>query len=42
MTRKGLLGRLPEAWRQPLAVAGAVLAVAWVVIALAAPWLAPH
>jgi peptide/nickel transport system permease protein len=39
---RGLLQRLPEAWRQPLAVAGAVLALLWLVVALAAPWLAPH
>ncbi|MFG2074213.1 ABC transporter permease [Nonomuraea maritima] len=42
LARKGLLKRLPVAWRQPLAVVGAVLAVAWLVIALAAPVLAPH
>ncbi|MEV0594851.1 ABC transporter permease [Nonomuraea cavernae] len=40
--RKGLLGRLPEAWRQPLAVVGIVVAVAWLVIAVAAPVLAPY
>ncbi|GGO63950.1 ABC transporter permease [Nonomuraea cavernae] len=40
--RKGLLGRLPEAWRQPLAVVGIVVAAAWLVIAVAAPVLAPY
>jgi peptide/nickel transport system permease protein len=29
-------------WRQPLAVAGAVIAVAWIVIAIFAPLIAPH
>ncbi|MGW6054133.1 ABC transporter permease [Streptomyces sp. NPDC055189] len=35
-------GRLPDAWRRPQAVAGAVVALAWLVIAAAAPLLAPH
>ncbi|GAA0951170.1 ABC transporter permease [Nonomuraea longicatena] len=34
--------RIPRAWRQPLAVTGAVVAVAWLVVALAAPLLAPY
>jgi peptide/nickel transport system permease protein len=34
--------RLPTAWRQPLAIAGAVIAVAWVVVAIFAPLIAPH
>ena len=42
LARKGLLRRLPEAWRQPLAVAGVVIALGWLVIALTAPLLAPH
>ncbi|MEV4085247.1 D,D-dipeptide ABC transporter permease, partial [Nonomuraea fuscirosea] len=42
LARKGLLRRLPQAWRQPLAVVGGVLVVAWLVVALAAPVLAPH
>ena len=35
-------GRLRPAWRQPLAIAGGVIAVAWVVIAIFAPLIAPH
>ena len=42
MRRASLLARLPEAWRQPLAVSGAVLAAIWLVVVLAAPLLAPH
>ncbi|WP_433425183.1 ABC transporter permease [Microtetraspora malaysiensis] len=38
----GLIRRLPEAWRRPLAITGGVVAIAWIVIALAAPVLAPH
>ncbi|MFC8131867.1 ABC transporter permease [Streptomyces sp. NPDC057302] len=34
--------RLPDAWRRPQAVIGAVVAVLWLVIAAAAPLLAPH
>src|SRR5207237_2166267 len=30
------------AWRQPLAVAGAVIAIAWLVIAIFAPLIAPY
>jgi peptide/nickel transport system permease protein len=33
--------RIPTAWRQPLAIAGAVIAVAWIVIAIFAPLIAP-
>jgi peptide/nickel transport system permease protein len=33
---------IPAAWRQPLAVVGAVIAVAWIVIAIFAPLIAPH
>jgi peptide/nickel transport system permease protein len=33
---------LPAAWRQPLAIAGAVIAIAWIVIAIFAPLIAPH
>ncbi|NEB80898.1 ABC transporter permease [Streptomyces sp. SID14478] len=36
------MSRLPERWRRPQAVAGAGLALAWLVIAAAAPLLAPH
>jgi len=34
--------RLPAAWRQPLAIAGAAIAFAWIVIAIFAPLIAPH
>jgi peptide/nickel transport system permease protein len=40
-TRKRV-GRLRPAWRQPLAVAGSVIALAWLVVAIFAPWIAPH
>ena len=30
------------AWRQPLAIAGAVIAAAWLVVAIFAPLIAPH
>jgi peptide/nickel transport system permease protein len=33
---------LSPAWRQPLAIAGAAVAVAWFVIAIFAPLIAPH
>jgi peptide/nickel transport system permease protein len=33
---------IPAAWRQPLAIAGAVIAVAWIIIAVFAPLIAPH
>jgi len=35
-------GRLRPAWRQPLAIVGAVIAVGWLVIAIFAPYIAPH
>jgi peptide/nickel transport system permease protein len=35
-------GRLRPAWRQPLAVVGAVFALGWVVVAIFAPYIAPH
>jgi len=34
--------RVRPAWRQPLAIAGGTIAVAWFVIAVLAPVLAPH
>jgi len=34
--------RLPAAWRQPLAITGAVLAIGWFVVAIFAPLVAPH
>jgi ABC-type dipeptide/oligopeptide/nickel transport system permease subunit len=34
--------RLPAAWRQPLAIAGAVLGLAWFLVAIFAPLVAPH
>jgi peptide/nickel transport system permease protein len=36
------VGRLRPAWRQPLAVAGSMIAVAWLVVAIFAPWIAPY
>ena len=33
---------IPAAWRQPLAIAGAVIAVAWILIAIFAPLIAPY
>jgi peptide/nickel transport system permease protein len=35
-------GRLRPAWRQPLAIAGAVIAFGWIVVAIFAPWIAPY
>jgi peptide/nickel transport system permease protein len=35
-------GRLKPAWRQPLAVIGVIIAVAWVIVAIFAPYIAPH
>ena len=35
-------GRVRPAWRQPLAVTGAVVAVGWLVVAIFAPYIAPH
>jgi peptide/nickel transport system permease protein len=35
-------GRLRPAWRQPLAVTGALIAFAWIVIAVFAPLVAPY
>ena len=35
-------GRLKPAWRQPLAIAGAVIAIGWIVVAIFAPLIAPH
>jgi ABC-type dipeptide/oligopeptide/nickel transport system permease subunit len=35
-------GLIPQQWRQPLAVAGVVIAAAWFVIAVFAPLIAPH
>jgi peptide/nickel transport system permease protein len=35
-------GRLRPAWRQPLAVVGAVIALGWLVVAIFAPFIAPH
>jgi peptide/nickel transport system permease protein len=35
-------GRLRPAWRQPLAVVGAVIALGWLVAAILAPFIAPH
>jgi peptide/nickel transport system permease protein len=35
-------GRLRPAWRQPLAIVGSVIAVAWIVVAIFAPLIAPY
>jgi peptide/nickel transport system permease protein len=35
-------GHLRPSWRQPLAVVGAVIALGWVVVAIFAPYIAPH
>jgi peptide/nickel transport system permease protein len=35
-------GSLRPAWRQPLAVVGSVIAVAWIVVAIFAPLIAPY
>jgi peptide/nickel transport system permease protein len=42
MERMRLRLRVPAAWRQPLAVAGVVIAAAWIVIAIFAPFIAPY
>jgi ABC-type dipeptide/oligopeptide/nickel transport system permease subunit len=34
--------QIPAAWRQPLAIVGVVIAVAWILIAIFAPLIAPH
>ena len=39
---RGRSRRLRPAWRQPLAIAGGVIAVAWIVIAIFTPLIAPH
>jgi len=41
-TRARGRGRLKPAWRQPLAVIGGVIAVAWLIVAIFAPFIAPH
>jgi peptide/nickel transport system permease protein len=33
---------IPHEWRQPLAVTGVVIALAWIVVAIFAPLIAPH
>ena len=33
---------LPRAWRTPLALVGTVIALAWIVVAILAPWIAPY
>jgi peptide/nickel transport system permease protein len=35
-------GRMRPAWRQPLAVAGIVIAAGWIIVAIFAPLIAPH
>jgi ABC-type dipeptide/oligopeptide/nickel transport system permease subunit len=41
-TRARGRGRVRPAWRQPLAVIGVVIAAAWVIVAIFAPFIAPH
>ncbi|WP_251443874.1 ABC transporter permease [Microbacterium sp. USTB-Y] len=33
---------LPRAWRTPLALVGTVIALVWILVAILAPWVAPH
>jgi peptide/nickel transport system permease protein len=40
--RRRRVRRLPTAWRQPLAITGAVLAIGWFLVAIFAPLVAPH
>jgi peptide/nickel transport system permease protein len=40
--RRRRVRRLPAAWRQPLAITGAVLAIGWFLVAIFAPLVAPH
>lgn len=42
LRRGRILGAVPTAWRTPLAIIGAVIALAWVIIAVLAPWIVPH
>ncbi|WP_433185140.1 ABC transporter permease [Actinoallomurus sp. CA-150999] len=37
-----MIRRLPEAWRRPLAVTGLVVTIAWLIVVVAAPLLAPY
>jgi peptide/nickel transport system permease protein len=34
--------RIPGAWKQAVAIVGLIIALAWVVVAVLAPWLAPY
>lgn len=34
--------RIPRAWRTPLAIIGTVIALGWVLVAIFAPFIAPH
>jgi peptide/nickel transport system permease protein len=34
--------RVPTAWRQPLAIVGTAIAIVWILVAIAAPLIAPH
>src|SRR5205823_7657603 len=42
MRSRRLGGRLRPALRQPLALVGSVIAVGWLVVAIFAPFIAPH
>lgn len=35
-------GRVRPAWRQPLAITGGLIAIGWIVVAIFAPYIAPH
>jgi ABC-type dipeptide/oligopeptide/nickel transport system permease subunit len=37
-----MIRRLPEAWRRPLAVTGLIVTIAWLIVVVAAPLLAPY
>lgn len=42
LKRGRLMRAIPSAWRTPLAIVGAVIALGWVIIAIFAPAIAPH
>ena len=40
--RRRRAGSIRAAWRQPLAIIGAAIALVWLLAAIFAPWIAPH
>lgn len=42
LTRGRLARVVPPSWRTPLAITGVIVALAWLVVAVIAPWVAPH